>query len=473
MRRIAVAGGGVAGWLSASALAAAFEPGAVRVTLITAPRDAEHNTTFGVAAALAPEHTALHGLIGLSTRDLIAEADATFSLGAALRDWAQPGRDAFIPYGPIGEGAGFHHFWRRGETGEALSAFSLAAHAAPLNKFALPPRGREGLLRYGMHVDMARYAQALRTRAEARGVTLIEAEIADVAPDGAGGVARLALAGAADVEADLFVDCTGADARLLSALGAGFEDWSAVLPSTHVGYGRGAAGAEIAPCATRTARCDGWKQTLPLQSGDAWAVFSASADIEGAEAILPIRAGVRSEIWRGNCVAIAAAAGVIEPLNGLDLHLAHRGVLRLLSLLPQPGGEAGARAEYNRLMRNEFDSARDAACAHYALARRNDTAFWRARAAAPYAAALARKITQFKRRGRIPLDDEDMLLESDWAALFAAHGLWPERIDLIAEGADPGAVRAGLERMKASLASMAASMPRHRAFIEASLGRPG
>lgn len=469
MRRIVICGGGAAGWLSAVALAAAFKPETFDIRVIEAPAD---TSALGVAGALRPEHAALHGLIGLSTHDLLSEADATFNLGFALRGWAEA-QEAFLPFGPIGEGAGFHHFWRRAESKDPLNAFALGAHAAPLQKFALPPRGRESLLHYGMHVDITRYIEALRTRALARGVKRIEAEIAGVLLNGEGAVAEITLAGAPAAEADLFLDCTGAEARVLSAMGAAFEDWDAVSPCAFVGYGRNAPGAEIAPFTTITARDDGWMQTIPLQSGDAWAIFSESPNIDGAETIHPFRSGVRDTMWRGNCVGVGDAAGVVEPLHGLGLHMAHRGVLRLLSLLPQPGGEASAGAEYNRLMRNEFASARDAACAHYALAQRTDTEFWRARAAAPYSAALARKITQFKRRGRIPLEDEDVLQESDWAAIFSAHGLWPERSDLSTADADPAAIRAGLERMKAGLAGMAASMPSHRAFIQDSLNPAG
>ncbi|HRE43164.1 MAG TPA: tryptophan 7-halogenase, partial [Terricaulis sp.] len=330
MRRIVICGGGAAGWLSAAALAGVFKPETLDIRVIETPADAA-----GVGAgALPPEHAALHGLIGLSTHDLLSEADATFKLGTALRGWVQAG-EAFIPFGPIGEGAGFHHFWRRAESKHALSAFALGAHAAPLQKFGLPPRGREGLLRYGLHIDIARYAEALRARALARGVKRIEAEIAGVALNDAGEVAQIALAGAPAAEADLFLDCTGADARILSALGARFEDWDAVAPCAYVGYGRNAPGAEIAPFTTITARDDGWMQTIPLQSGEAWAIFSESPNIKGAQIILPFRSGVRDAIWRGNCAGVGGAAGVMEPLHGLDLQMAHRGVLRLLSLLPQ------------------------------------------------------------------------------------------------------------------------------------------
>jgi hypothetical protein len=103
-------------------------------------------------------------------------------------------------------------------------------------------------------------------------------------------------------------------------------------------------------------------------------------EILGGEAtIIPLRNGRRERVWSGNCLAIGPAAAQLEPLNGDDAQAIQSGVGRLAALLPTADGSPLAAMEYNRLMAQEQDRARDMAAFRYAAATRTDPLWVRAR----------------------------------------------------------------------------------------------
>ena len=79
------------------------------------------------------------------------------------------------------------------------------------------------------------------------------------------------------------------------------------------------------------------------------------------------KSGRRVAPWQGNCVAIGEAAGFVEPLESTALHFTQSMIVRFLNLFPTRVPDVEPH-EYNRLVRNELERARDLAIAHYATA---------------------------------------------------------------------------------------------------------
>jgi tryptophan halogenase len=121
--------------------------------------------------------------------------------------------------------------------------------------------------------------------------------------------------------------------------------------------------------------------------------------------------------------------------------------------------------EYNRLVGNELERARDLAIAHYATAQRTDGEFWQRRAAARIPDPLAHKMSQYASRGKLVSYDHEPLPETAWLALYLGQGIWPKRCEALAEGPDLESVRQQLTRVRAAIEQAADSMAPHAAYI--------
>lgn len=476
LNSVAILGGGAAGWMTAAALARVLPPAcAIRVveTADAAPRG---------ALSTLPALRGFHGLLGLDEAAVMRAARGTFKLGARYGGWTAPGQDhveGFSDAGANFDGVAFHHHWlrarQRGGGPGRYEDYSLAAVAGRLGRFAPPsedPRSVLSTLSYGLHLDAAGYVAALRSAAGR--VAARTGEITDVvlAPDGA--IATVVLADGERIVADLFVDTTP-DGRLIGATPSG--DWideSAALPCDRLALREVAPRADPPPLTEFEAVTEGWLRRVPLRGGDAVTLAYASdltSDDEaravlGDEAVIvPLRNGRRERAWSGGCLAIGPAASQRGPLNGDDAQAIQSGVGRLIALLPTAEGSPLAAAEYNRLMAETFDRARDMTVLRHLSATRTDPFWLRARRAAP-SAALAYKQAQFESRGRVVLYDEETFVEDAWVGAFLGHGITPRRHDRLADRLPADQADAALARLRGLIRQAALAMPTHADALE-------
>lgn len=468
LNSVAILGGGVAGWMSAAALARVLPPAcAIRMveTADAAPRG---------ALSTLPALRGFHGLVGLDEAALMRVARGTFKLGARYDGWTDPDHvEGFSDAGANLDGVAFHHHWlrarQRGEAGR-YEDYSLAAVAGRMGRFAPPsedPRSVLSTLSYGLHLDAAGYVAALR--AAAGRVQARTGEIAEVAlaPDGA--IAAVILADGERIAADLFIDTTP-EGRLIEATpDAAWIDESTALPCDRLALREVASRANPPPLTEFEAVAEGWLRRVPLRGGDAVTLAYASGltpddaarECLGGEAtIVRLRNGRRERAWSGNCLAIGPAASQLEPLNGDDAQGIQGGVGRLIALLPTADGSPLAAVEYNRLMAETFDRARDMAVLRYVAATRTDPLWAGARRAGP-PAALAYKRAQFESRGRVVLYDEETFVEGAWVGAFLGHGITPRRHDRLADRLPADQADAALARLRGLIRQAALSMPLH------------
>jgi len=465
---VAILGGGVAGWMTAAALARVLPAAcAIRVidTADCAPRG---------ALSTLPALRGFHGLLGLDETALMRAARGTFKLGARYGGWtAEDHVEGFSDAGANLDGVAFHHHWLRArDRGEAgrYEDYSLAATAARLGRFAPPsedPRSVLSTLSYGLHLDAAAYVETLRSTAGR--VRSRTGEIAQVvlAPDG--GIAAVVLADGERIAADLFVDTTP-DGRLIGATPeGGWIDESAALSCDRLALREVAPRANPPPLTEFEAIAEGWLRRVPLRGGDAVTLAyagdltsdAAAREILGGEATLVrLRNGRRHKAWAGHCVAIGPAASQLEPLNGDDAQGVQSGVGRLIALLPTADGSPLAALEYNRLMAEEHDRARDMAVFRHLAAARNEPFWARSRQAAP-SPALAYKQAQFESRGRVVLYDEETFVEGAWVGAFLGHGILPRRHDRLADRLPADQADAALARLRGLIRQAAQAMPPH------------
>ena len=494
MRRVVIVGGNATTWLAAAALLRAFRHRKVDVAVIDsgAPRDA------AVGHWTLPSQRGMHSLIGIGEAEFMRRCGATFKLASEHAGWQGAGSNFLHAHGEIGSDLGktipFYKYLQRqaiaGQS-ERPEHYCIAAVAARLGKFAHPMGAENSLtagFTYGYHLEAKSYLELLRAHALGLGARRISGSIADLELREDGDLAAVLLASGERVEADLFLDCSGREARLMTRLGATQRDsWSTWLPCDRMWSAMAAARDAPAPLTRTTAANAGWLWWAPLaQSSMIGHVFSSAhlSDDEalrqlqqsvpgmGGEPILSRFApGKRREFWRQNCVALGDAAIELEPLAGADLHLAQLGLGMLIELFPLARGGKAEAVEYNRIMGEHADALRDFTLAHYRSGRALPGDFWAAARASPAPARLAHKLDLYAASGRIGLLDFESFEEVDWAWLLLGSGLVPDalemRVHMLLENMTP----VQMAPLRTQIERLASSMPRHIDYLRHQAGQ--
>ncbi len=488
IRRIAILGGGTAGWMTAAALTKCLGSLA-EVTLV----ESDEIGIVGVGEATIPTIHWFNQLVGLDPERFMRETHATFKLGIEFVDWYRTGERYFHPFGRYGapaDGLPFHHRWIRGRPSDGsrfdFEQFALATLAARAGRFALPsadPRSVLSHLGYAFHFDARLYAQHLRALSESRGARRIEGKVVGVGRHENGDIRVLHTDRGIDMEADLFVDCSGFRALLIGEqCGVPFEDWSHWLPCDR---------AWAVPCALRgppepftrsTARAAGWQWRIPLQHrignglvySSAYSSDQAASDLlmqnlEGEPLAEPrplrFRAGRRAESWSRNVVAVGLAGGFLEPLESTSIHLIQSAIAKLVSLFPSRDGLGLAARQFNRLLRAEYEGVRDFLILHYHSTARTEP-MWQACRSAALPDSLSYKEEQFAMTGRLMLETDELFREASWFSVLVGQNHIPRDYSPLIEVESPEDNARMLAQMRQTLSATVRTMPTHAAVLE-------
>jgi tryptophan halogenase len=337
---------------------------------------------------------------------------------------------------------------------------SLGEVLAAAGRFATPSGEADSPLAeldYALRWNVPAYRDLLVQMAQRLGIQHERAVITGVMPDGAGGIAALAMEGGAQLSADLYVDCSGSGAVLLSQLPEGqWIDWRGMFPTR--GLAVAAPGVPMLALEDRATWTSlGWRWELAGRDGHqtflavpSGASDPAIADALGSEpaTIVPFAPGRLDAAWLGNVIGLGNSVAELEPLGGIAQDLAHRQLALLLELLPGRHVDPSERAEFNRRSSLMADRAADWVAAHYAPPA--PTAQFPALDLSP---ELFRTLDQFTRRGRIPFAEEAPMLVQEFGALLQAVGVLRGEGPLRAAGEDSGeaAARAFEARATAAL----------------------
>ena len=478
IRSVAVAGAGITGLCAALAFARALPK--TKVTLVALPPDPAA-LTDRLPATLPTVHM-FHAAIGFDELDLVKRGIAIHRLGTVFENWSADGSTWIHAFGGYGLPAGnvpFHRIWasaRREGRGLAFDRYSAAALLAEAGKFVHPsgdPDSPLSNLLYGLFLDPARYRSRLEESLAAMGVERIEGAFGGAERRGDGGLAALILADGRRVEADLFLDCAGPSAPLLSALDPPFEDWSEWLPVEQARLVAGPAHpAGPVPSDTVTASAEGWRWHVPLPDGTMTGFFSGSrgskpeGDAPAAhDGMVRIRPGRCSNPWVANVLALGDASAALDPLHAANLHLAQMGILRALELLPGRDCHPLELREYNRRAGQESIRVRDFLALHYFRSGRREGAFWEAMSDREPPETLAHTLEQFEARGRLPFYEDETFTADSWTAALLGMGVTPRAIDPVTAGIAPESAAAGMDSLAARLSALRDRVPGYGEYL--------
>jgi tryptophan halogenase len=476
VRDLVVVGGGLAGWYCAARLCHAMRGRRVRVRVVhAAPRGAEPDALDVFCASTLPTLALGHAELGIEERDFMRACEATFKLATEYRGFGDAGRSYLWPFGEFGaslEGAGFHQWLiRLMQSGRDLDVdeFSVPAIAARLGRFAHPSPDERSVLstyEYGYHLDTKAYTRLLRAAALRLGAEAVDEDLATVVGD-AQRIESLTLGDGTRLRGDFYVDCTGPRAALLAgALGTPFESWATWLPCSGALHLRGKALDTVPPYTRVTAQPGGWLLQVPLRTSvDQLLVFdrqridaraAARAAGSGEPTELQFTNGRLRESWRGNCVAVGAAAGVLEPLAGTALRLVDEGITRLVALFPDGGDNTRLAAEYNRTLAAVYGGARDFVLLRYLHRARH----------LPVPDSMARRVEQFRYRGRVVLLDHEWFDETDWACSWLGQGERPAHHSILTGQLSEADALGQVAKIARLMHSAAQQLPPHQAYLD-------
>ncbi|MCY3879563.1 MAG: tryptophan 7-halogenase [Rhodobacteraceae bacterium] len=483
IRKIVIAGGGTAGWMTASTLAKLFGK-TFDITLI----ESEEIGTVGVGEATIPPLKWQHRVLSVREPEFMRAVQGTFKLGICFENWRKLGGNYFHVFGHSGRSRGlaeFHHFWLKGR--KLGIAYEFGEYC---NEWAAAQSGRFGLmlnclLDYAFHIDASLYARFLRELAERHDVVRREGRIEQVMQNpGNGFISGLRLHSGQLIEGDLFIDCTGFRGLLIErTLHAGYDDWSHWLPCDS------AIAVQTEPTEpprpyTRAIACEaGWQWRIPLQHRVGNGIVFSTRHWSDEEAkvrlldsvrgrllteprVIRFRAGQRRRHWYKNCVAVGLASGFIEPLESTSIHLIQRSITRLAQMFPNNGIRDPDIVEFNKQMQIETENIRDFIILHYHVTERTDSAFWRQCRMMEIPDSLRHRIELFRQGGRVFKTSEELFGETSWLQVMLGQGLVPEQYHPGVNSMSDQNLGDFLGGIRDRVGSLVEGLPSHQRFID-------
>lgn len=485
VRSVAVVGRDAPLWLAAAALQRALGGTGLRVQAV----ELESRIAGVDVYTAVPSLAAMHRLLGLDEGLVLKVCNGVPMAGQRFSNWAKGAPPFLVAYddepAPGGD-LSFSQYWAKGAL-EGLRAglddFSLGAACARLN--AVPVSGGEpGPLSasYGYHLDAAAYSELTKQLALRLGVEFAGGGVRNIDVEGER-IAGIDLADGTRMSADLYVDASGSEARLIGRLaGAQFDSWSEWLPCDRVLVASAPRLARLPSYSQISAFRGGWVGLFPLQSrtpvvavynsqivsdGEVaeLAAVIARMPISGDAVVSELRPGTQRSPWIGNCVAIGEAAVALDPIDAVELQVTHGCISHLMSVFPPTAGEFPEAEAYNRSVARFGANLRDFQAAHYVLNRRFDEPFWDRVRRADLPPGLKRKVDMFGTRAQVPLSDDESFHEAIWAALLLGCGVAPEGYDPRVDALPDEVHIQKVQRRLRDVAEAARSMPSVEQFL--------
>jgi tryptophan halogenase len=482
VRRVVIAGGGTAGWMAAACISKVLGK-RLDITLV----ESDEIGTVGVGEATIPTLLNFHNLLEINEQEFMAETKATFKLGISFENWRNVNEDYIHSFGLTGTDhwtAGFQHFWHKGrERGLAgdYGDYCLELRASQERKFAHLPRGG---MNYAYHLDASAYARYLRKFSERFGVQRIEGKIVDVTTSAlTGHIRSITLDNGADIEGDLFIDCTGFRALLIGqAMKVGYQDWSQWLFNDCAAALQTASSGDALPLTRSIAHGFGWQWRIPLQHRVGNGIVFSSRYVAEQEAIAALQAnivgeplmqprvikfmpGQREQVWKGNCVALGLASGFLEPIESTSIHLIQRGIVRLMQMFPANGIAQTDVDEYNRQSAHEVEHIRDFIILHYKVNHRVDP-YWRDARNMAVPVSLQHRIDLFRETGRVFRVPNELFAENSWIQVMLGQGIMPLQHHQTADLMGDEELSHFLGAIKGQVDRTVAGLPSHGSYLE-------
>ncbi|MDO6447111.1 tryptophan 7-halogenase [Colwellia sp. 1_MG-2023] len=488
VKSIVIAGGGTSGWMTAAALSKHFDDKSVDITLV----ESSQIGTIGVGEATIPTLRRFYGKLGLTDLDVIKATAATCKLGIEFKDWYKKGTSFIHPFGIYGQGTQevpFHHYWLKDKASggtSSLADYSLGVKLAQESRFTLPsgkPESQLEIFDWALHFDAALFADLMREYSLNHGVSIIDNKIANVKLSDDGSISSLIFEDDTEVEADLFIDCTGFKSLLTKkALKVAFEDWSQWLVCDRAVAVQSETVGEPLARTVSQAHEAGWQWKIPLQHrmGNGMVYSSQYIDDESAEQCLltnlegkPLHAprkfsftpGRVKQAWNKNCIAVGLSSGFLEPLESTSIALVETAIEKIIMSFKQPEYNQQTIDKFNEVTVLEYERVRDFIILHYKANQRTDAPMWEFCRNMALPEKLTEKLAAYQSRGDILQYPWEIFGKDSWLAIFDGFKIYPDSYDKRADSMELAYLQKNLNYMKERVKSSVDAAPTHGEFL--------
>lgn len=393
--KIAIVGGGTAGWLAA---------------LIISKRQSFHEITvvessaIGIIGAGEGSTGSMTNVIqnitfdyGCNEADFVKKCDVTPKLGIEFVNWKGDGQSYTSPIdGSFSSNQPFDYAFAHAFSEYGIGGMHLCTEDGILiehNKDTLFQSDGPAAYHFDAH-KVGKYFKEVC----GENVKHIDSEVLDVILDDSGFIKELLLKNGETLAADFFVDATGFSRVLMKKLGAKWHSYKDKLPVDRampflMKYDQDEV---IKPVTKARAQKNGWMWEIPLLNRKGCGYVFSSEFLDESQAqqeieenlgkdIDPIRiikfeSGRLDQLWIKNCLSIGLAAAFAEPLEATSIHTTitqlEEFVVHALKNDREHTCDSAIIDMYNRQHEFMYDLLKDFLVLHY-HAGRSDTEFWK------------------------------------------------------------------------------------------------
>lgn len=405
IKRIAIVGGGSAGWISANHLGLELSRDPeVEITLI----ESKDIPVIGVGEGTVPLIRNSLQSFGISEVDVLMYCDATFKTAIKFANWMSTetyGKDNFYYHtfdAPYPGGFDVNNYWLGNKKEVEYSKLSATFCVAEKNRCPKRPDSPpyKGLVNYAYHFDAAKFTTLLADNAKKRfGIRHIYETIKQVMQHDDGSIKGFQYDSGAHEDFDFYIDCSGFASLLIGkALNVPFVDKSKqILTDSALALQIPTEPSdELFPYTKAVAHDAGWIWDIPLTTRRGTGLVYSSQHMTDDEALtqfsmyhrknldslnvrkIPMKAGFRQKLWEKNCVALGLAQGFVEPLEATSIFVTDFCASMIAKKIPLHQEEIPLYAKScNEISTLIWERIFDFIQLHYCISDRRDTQFWR------------------------------------------------------------------------------------------------
>jgi len=434
VKKVAVVGGGTAGFVAALILKRTYP--SLTVDVIRSKKIG----TIGVGEGSTEHWSVFMDYVGIQTAELINECDSTFKTGIMFEDWAnkpylQSVHDPFVA-DQLGVPIAYAKLIGENVDPRDLTGDYLWDNMTPFNKFMEERPNDTGVSQY--HFNTKKLNDFLTRKAEEMGCTVVDDEISDVVVSEWNKIEYIS-SEKEKYEYDFYVDCTGFAKLLIGQLGAKWQSYSKYLKMKEAIVFPTPEEDEIPLWTLAKAMNAGWLFRIPVQGrkGNGYIFDSDFITAEEAQREAESYLGHGVEVaknikfdpgaldfpWISNVCAIGLSASFVEPLEASSIGTSINQSFLLAQRILNYNQESIDR--YNDEVGAIMDNIRDFIALHYITDRR-DTPFWQAVAETPLPESLEKNLRMWKTR--MPTTDDmtsytRKVLFNEYNYAIVMHGL--------------------------------------------------
>tara|TARA_R110002167_G_scaffold48788_7_gene143413 strand:+ start:1745 stop:3238 length:1494 start_codon:yes stop_codon:yes gene_type:complete len=434
------------------------------------------------------EFMSLCDILKLPFKTVMQQCQGTFSLG---QHYIYNQRDWFVPYGHFGIQPSNNEFIQgllrlaHHDPSLKLESACIAAQAARLGKFAIPPTNRPDLhqaLAFAVNLNADAYAQQLKQFALGHNVTFMPAINIDVTRSENQHIEAINLDGQQNITADFWIDCSGCLARLTA------QDDVITTQSPSLYWNRQAQcmvddEASFNQPYTRLHTSPwGWLKVIPLAGRVCIQLEYASQQVSEAEinqwlcdywSLSATQATgiihrqnqltMREKAWQGNCLTVGDGAVNMSKLFFSELYFIQAALVQFLDSYPSLTNQKVSADWFNRQWQQFIEEANDYVQCHYGLIDQvNNTN------TSLLSAALQQRLDMFERLGRLPPSNTDAVSDNAWYGLLAGckTATSKQLTSLYLSNLSDEQLHDSLNKIKLSIDKLVAVMPRYRDFYQ-------